>query len=630
MVKVVLPAFQTGVVRGRFTTANNLPMPKIARLVVETPPDPKNPPEIPRNTTFECPVDDAGAWSCRVPATALDVAVVIEGFIPVYRWDLKADPARDTLLGTIQLRRGASFVAWLDSKSAKSLTGPAKARLLRGVSSDPSITAARLAAPVAEATFGKRGGVQLADIPPGVYLLEITAPGFAPSRTYPVEILDQREAVLRHPIVLEPPLTLRLTIDPPADPNGAPWSVELRRKGEFGRSTDAGPITVRRLDDAPGVFEVHDQSPGWFTIEVAGAHQQFRVTHRIEVTSELDTEQTISIPLVRAHGSVTFGGEPVAARLFFGWRDGADRIIVDANREGSFATLLPRTGTWPVDVALNGDEVTTNTEVVVADDDHEIAIDIPGIEVTGTVFDANGQRAAHADVDLMTTGKWSRSVRTRTNADGTFRFRGVRPGTATLSARDRWTSEESQHVSVPVAEGAANRVELHIESQRTLAGVVTSAGAPVIGAPVSGYALVDNWTSQVRAVSDMTGRFELRFPASTRRALIAVRAPGRVLQSFEVAVGSEPVTLDLAPVGGMVRIRYPPESSAVMLRRFGVLVPPIDLMQWAAEQGQRNGEPGSLSVPNLAPGMYEACLLANSRCEQHVLTPNSTLDLDLR
>src|SRR5204863_7838197 len=130
-----------------------------------------------------------------------------------------------------------------------------------------------------------------------------------------------------------------------------------------------------------------------------------------------------------------------------------------------------RTRTWLVDIASTGDEVTTNMEVVIADDVREIAIEIPDIEVTGTVFDASGERAADGDVDLMTKGDLIGPVGTRTNSDGTFRFRGVPAGNATLSARDRWTGEESQFVSVPVAEGAANHVELHIESQRKFAGV---------------------------------------------------------------------------------------------------------------------------------------------------------------
>jgi hypothetical protein len=128
----------------------------------------------------------------------------------------------------------------------------------------------------------------------------------------------------------------------------------------------------------------------------------------------------------------------------------------------------------------------------------------------------------------------------------------------------------------------------------------------------------------------MIGKFELRIPVSTRRVLVNIRAPGRVLQSYEVAADDKPVVFDLAAQGGTVRVLYPTDSWPVILRRDGVLIPSIDLEQWAYEQGRPNSEAGSLVVPNLAPGMYEACLLASSKCVQRVVTASSVVEIDLR
>lgn len=625
---IIVPAWRTGVVRGRFVAARASPMPKAARLVIESPPDLRAPPEIARHTTFDCPVENFGAWSCRIPATTLDVAVVVGGFIPVYRWDVKVDQAHDTILGDIPLRRGASFVAWLDGESVRSLEGPAKARLLRGVGNDPSITTARLAAPVAEATFGRRGGVQLADIPPGVYVLEVTAQGFAPSRIHPIEIREQREAVLRWPILLERPLTLRLVIDPPADPNGAPWNVDLRRDGDFGERSDPTPINVRRLTESPGIFEVPDQSPGRFSLQVSDARRELRVRRRLDIGSAADIQQTISIPLVRVRGAVTFGGAPVAARLFFGRRDGADRVTLDANAGGVFEGWLSRAGSWPVDIDVASEDASSSINVVVPESEQEIAIHIPDTIVTGTVTDAGGERARQASVTL--SAEPMSVIETSTRPDGTFRIRGARTGPAILHARDRRTGEESQAVSILIAERGSNEVELRIESGRPLNGIVTSGGVPVPGAAVSAYPILHSSSSQVRGVTDLAGRFELQVPISTRRALVAVRAAGRVLQSFEVVVGDEPAALDLATVGGTVRLLLPPAASPFVLRRNGVIIPSLDLFEWSGEQIRRGNGGRSLTLRNLAPGMYEACIPASARCAQRALTPNSIVDLDVQ
>lgn len=624
----VVSAWQTGVVRGRFSVVNGQAMPEVAQLVVETPPDLRAPPEIARGTTFDCPVDDAGTWSCRIPATALDVVIHAAGFSPVYRWDLKVDPARDTLLGAIPLRRGASLVAWLDGESTKSLEGPARARLLRAAGGDSPVMAARLAAPVAEATFGKRGGVQLADVPPGVYLLEVTARGFAPARISPIEILEQREAVLRRPVVLERPLTLQIAIDPPADPSGAPWTLELRRIGDFGESADSAPIPVRPLPESPGTFEARDQSTGRYTLAVLDARRALRVTRRLDIASAAEAQQTISIPFARVRGTVTFAGEPVAARLSFGGRNGAERITLDTNADGRFEGWLSRAGSWPVDVDAIADEASTNVDVVVSESEEDIVIEIPDTMLSGTVLDAGGERGLQSTVTLISERSGGRELRTK--PDGTFRFRGLREGETTLRARDLRTAETSPAVSVTVVEGTAKQIELRIEPGRKLIGIVTSGGAPVAGAMISAYPIVAGWVSQVRTASDLTGRFELQLPASTRRALVAVRAAGRVLQSFDLAVGDKPALLDLATRGGTVRLLLPPSPSTFVLQRDGVVVPTIDLMRWVQEQGQRAGDGSSMTFPDLAPGIYQACIPNVSRCVQHVLTANAVVDVDLR
>ncbi|MCU1229031.1 MAG: hypothetical protein JWO97_1915, partial [Acidobacteria bacterium] len=217
-----IPLWRTGRISGRVAVADDK-LPSTITWMVDSPPRRKKEPEIRRGTEFTCPVDADGKWVCSLPATLLDLTLRAKGFTPHYRWDVAIAVNENLDLGRFALKRGASFLAWLDRESAGLLKEPARASLLRPLSDAPSQTTARLREPVASATFNKRGAVQLTAVPAGVYLLEVRAKGFAVSRIYPVEIYEGKESVFRKGILLQPPLTVRLAVDPPGDPSGARW-----------------------------------------------------------------------------------------------------------------------------------------------------------------------------------------------------------------------------------------------------------------------------------------------------------------------------------------------------------------------------------------------------------------------
>jgi hypothetical protein len=97
-----LEVWRTGTLRGRFIpAATDQPLPSSFQLVLESPPHPTQHGPIARGTTVDCAVAENGAWSCEVPAMALDVIVRARTFTPHYKWDVTVKPAAVTDLGTL-------------------------------------------------------------------------------------------------------------------------------------------------------------------------------------------------------------------------------------------------------------------------------------------------------------------------------------------------------------------------------------------------------------------------------------------------------------------------------------------------------------------------------------------------
>jgi hypothetical protein len=221
--------------RIRFSLRSPDGVPDGARIVVASPPDPRKPPDIAPETYFDCVADEDARWNCDVPATLLDLSVRGKGgYTPHYRWDVDLSSEGVLDFGTIDLRRGASVLAWLDVDFLKRMQQqPVRASIRHQAAADASVVSVRLAAPLAEAVFTKKGFVQLSPLAAGRYVVDVQAKGFVPVRI-PVETHEGRESVLRRPIELAPAASLRLRLIPPMGPEDAPWHVDLIRRVDFG------------------------------------------------------------------------------------------------------------------------------------------------------------------------------------------------------------------------------------------------------------------------------------------------------------------------------------------------------------------------------------------------------------
>lgn len=616
-----MAVWRTGTLKGQVKLPDPQPVaPVSVKLVVSSRPEPRVQPEIPRGTAFDCSTEKSGQWTCTVPAALLDVSVRVEGYAPFHKWDVKV-PADGVIdLGAIKLQKGASVVAWLDSGFARRVEVPVRALLHYDAAPGASATSMRLAFPVAEGVFNKKGVVQLAPIAPGRYILETQAKGYATDRI-PMQLFAGKETTPRRSIDLLPSLSVRLLIQPALGPNGIPWRVELWRKTASGSgSQDAGSGTASR----DGVFNATDQSEGPIHVYLKDSKQNILASRDIAITSGIG-DYIVRVEVRPISGTVTIGDSPLpSANLLFGGSGGAEKVRASTDGDGHFTVTLPRRGKWIVDVDAPKDAVAASTEVTIEKDKDQVDISLPSTEVSGWVRGADGNRSQSSRVTLFSGG---RPMTRTTDGDGTFQFRGVQPGSAHLGARDPRTHDYSKETELNVPDdGRMENIELVLESVTSLKGVIRSNGDAVVGALVHGFAFLGGSARQEQATTDLQGGFSLDIPASATEAVIIVSSPGRTLDSFSVSTQQDtPVALDLAPHGGTLRLRWAPGALPLQFAFNDHFLASTDAFLWARAQGARIDD-GSGEIPNVAPGKYRFC--SAGHCAEGLLAVGGQLELD--
>jgi hypothetical protein len=480
----------------------------------------------------------------------------------------------------------------------------------------------RLAAPFAEGLFNRRGVVQLAPVPAGLYTLEVSAPGRAMSRLAGITVYDRSESQLRTPIRLDPPLQIQLALDPARDPTGAAWRVTVDR---------ANPMTFRPTREADGVASdgvfAFTGAAGNYVVAVKDRNENIYAERHFDVHSAVDALQTIAIPLLHLRGTVTLAKHPVSARLTFGGRNGSERVGATANDEGDFTISLPHSGRWSVDVERKEDGVLTSVTTTVNEKQDELQIDLPDTVIGGWVTDPEGQRVADAVVSLSTSAG---TVNNRTSVDGTFSFRGIPPGTANIVAVDNHQGEHSDYVSVPIIDGLhRSDINLALRNMNVVKGTISSEGQRVVGARVTGYGFSTGMARQERTVSGLDGGFELSIPDSATQIVLIVSAPGRSLQAFATPTADKPLTLDVASAGGLLRLRMPHNSTGPRVTYNGIPLPMPDLLQWAQAQEQQAKGNDTFVFADLAPGAYRFCVFDKGKdvCRDGILSRGGVLSL---
>jgi hypothetical protein len=603
--------------------------------------------EPPARGSVSCPLRDA-AWSCRVPAGTLDLQVVSDGAVPTFMWDIVVAGGGTTNLGAIAVRGGASVAGWVyrDAPTRLPASGVSVRLTLPASGEHMPIPAGRSVGGWTTASTDARGFFQLTGSVPGDFVL-VAEDAHEDSVAAPLRLDLNRHSVLPSPLILLPPVSLEVAIDPPLSPSGRPWQVTLLGEG------NRPEVLVREQPASiAGLWTRRRVQPGRYRLLV-GLRESNWYAEQIEVNPP-QTTVAVWIRYLEVRGGVRVGDEPVRGVLSFS--DGrAVSVNADSDEEGRFSVVLPRPDNvraWEVEIKGEQPLVRRVLEEApireTGPNSGVLDITLPDTRVSGVVVDEVGQPAGPAIVTLQSLGEVEPFVQAAVRDDGAFTLRGLAPGRAVLSA-DAGDRGSSDQVEIVAAIGSEAAVRLVVRRTTKVNGQVVSADGPVAGAQVIAYpSTMPLWPTTATS-TDTSGQFVLHLPPDTREAALKVSAVGYALRMGRLPIdAARPLMVALQPVGGTLFLdvgNHDPATSwrspMIYLLRDNVFETLPALRSWAAANGQQQGAASApVVVPQMEEGSYVLCVAgmdsltalargAHDECVGGHLAPGGELSLTL-
>jgi len=592
--------------------------------------------------TIACPVVDATV-RCALPALVLDLRLRATGFISHFLWGRSLEAGKILDLGALPLRPGASVAGVLVAEEGVVNPKTARVHLVPLLTGTPAGAQKReqLRATELSARVNQRGFFHIQGVAPGTYALTAEQDGLAPARIAPVPVETNAETEIRRPLTLRVPARLEAVLDPPQDPYGGRWALALLAPG-----TGTGPM--ENLGSVPcgqeGLCARDGLAPGVYLLMVQDS-RGMRWAQEEVVVARGGGVHPVHLDHIWLSGQVLLGEEPLPARLTFGGRHGREHIPFEADDEGHFTGVLPRAGEWEVLVEEAESSVSTTLEVSVepSPEGGEVAVTLtlPDTRLRGQVVDADGEPAAGAVVQRV-DGDPRFTAATETDGDGRFTFGAVREGTVVLEASLR--REGRLYTAGPLAvtaeggEAGGEDLRLALREVVEVEGQVVSTAGPVLGARVRLLPIRHGkaWpmASLPEEITGVDGRFRLPVPAEATELVVQIFPPGHVLTLIPMPdVPRRPLTLQVEENGGAVSLysvpeTNPPETSPTEMNPEETMLilwieghpfgEPI-LREWARFNGQGQGDPHRLRIPQLPPGSYTACRLPRQAVLQALL-----------
>ena len=183
----------------------------------------------PLDATIACPVEK-GRLACEIPAGKLDLRLRAEGgFAPIYLWGTQVSPGKETDLGDLRLRRGASVSGWVQTAEGRPPSPECRLKLTpASAATDELKVGDQIEKASLEAAPNGEGFFQIPGVSRGRYELIARQPGYAETRIGPVDVRPDLESQMIDRLVLGKPVTFDITLDPPMEPYGSSLRLELR------------------------------------------------------------------------------------------------------------------------------------------------------------------------------------------------------------------------------------------------------------------------------------------------------------------------------------------------------------------------------------------------------------------
>lgn len=605
-----------------------------------------------------CPLKDR-RFQCVLPAGRFDLRFRSPGYVSQLRWDRSLPRGESHSVGLLRLVPGASLVGWVEAPDKELRFQDCRVTLEPQTAGAPPSLAdgERQSALPEKETPNSRGYFEFSTVPPGQYAVVVRHPRFAPARVVPVTVQAGSETEIRR-IVLQPPARLAVRLDPPVDPWGHPWSLDLQQQGPVPGALS--PV-AQAAASVEGAWSTGNLEPGRYLLKVSGSLRSRWWSEELEVDGDSEVRE-IRLPVVRVEGQVLLGKKAIRAWIWFGGLHGAVRVPVESDADGQFSLVLPeKADPWRVEVHSSQELHLYGTALEVAlapasERVQRIELRLPDTGVRGEVVDEAGLPVPAARVEV--TG--ANSLDAEADAEGRFEIVGLLPGSISLEASSpKGDLSTSALQSFDLVEGRAiEGTRLVVKKKRELKGLVAGPGGQGVPGALL-FAILDGGgpilaLAVPQAVTDVAGQFTLRLPAEAGRFHLAVMAPGFALTQVAVdARGTEPLIVPVRQEGGTLIVRYqpPPASSgpaALVTRSKTALLHQAFLWgpmleRWGVAQGYPQGEADRFVIPMLEPGSYTACFdlpwqsfyegrppaEAASRCVGGELAPGGELILSL-
>lgn len=360
------------------------------------------------------------------------------------------------------------------------------------------------------------------------------------------------------------------------------------------------------LPDSELIVEV---APGEYLFVLQGAQP----LERFGATLEVGAGEELQLP-------VSLDDQEVDLRTFFGDRSlGNAKVLIESvpalwnttlhtSAEGAFASRVWQPGEV-VFILQSAENIGHSGTLELRGP--RVEIRVPTRTVEGKVVDAlTGEPLA--DVNVAMDGRAGGTM-TKTGADGTFKFIGVKPGSYRISAGG---ANGLSHATVPVRiaeEVSVERVRLALRRQQELELEITAAD----GRPVRGAAVFELSGPAVLSLRETDDAGMVRVPASsTAPRSVIVIAPDGVLYAEPLAperralkrrVAIPPPNSSITISVGAQAGRQPIPGVSLVMRLNGVLFPADAMHIMFERSGIRLTSDGNglIRLSRVPVGLYE-------------------------
>jgi len=618
-----------GLLRGHLLAPDDSPRPGSVRATFQSAVDRPGQESATASQVVVCPIDEDRSFECELPAGALDIKLRIPGYASTLLWDqrVRADQVLD--LGDLALIQGGSVLGWVTAPSGDLARIAVRLVPARPHEMPLDSPDARATMRTSTATPDARGCFHFTGVPPGVYEVEASHPGLVTATSGAFTLGNGLEATLADTLELAAPVPLRLQLDPPADPLGRPWRVQLLERGTAGQPGRLVASTEADRETGDAVIEA--APPGAHMVQIRDTRRGYWYQEDVEVSAGLPPIE-ITVPVLKIVGWVGLGDHPLRAAIRFTTLQGrGGNIWLQSDENGVFGGALPGPGTWQPTVRFpDGRDLTPrealDLEAAEPGETVEVELRLPDTRIEGVVVDTSGDPVPDAWimaipelVDTSTLG----SSETSSSSDGSFRIEGLPPARLWLTAsRD---AASSAKLELQLEEGhPITDLRLVLRPKHHLRGRVVSDLGPVPGARIK---LIPDltggaWALAVDGTTQIDGTFDLEIPAEHPAGDLQVFALGHAAALRRVNLADDtPLLITLDRAGGRLHLTWSlsrpgarSPSVAPMLRYAGTNQGVITYTAWirAHPDGiwSRDGGRGTAVIPQMPAGPYQACMAA--------------------